>query len=180
MAPMEDAGTTRTAREILTLSDEELLRECAVDTFRGAGPGGQKRNKTANAVRVRHRPTGLSGQATESRSQQQNRRRALRRLRWSIALDHRQPPSEPLVEALRRQLAPDRAAIGARHPEFLQLVGTLLDVFVDCGCSVSGTAQRIGRTTGVVSRLLHADDALARRVDQLRATRGLRPLRRQR
>jgi protein subunit release factor B len=51
------------------LSDDELLRQCAVDTYRASGPGGQKRNKTSSAVRLRHLPSGLSVIAEESRSQ---------------------------------------------------------------------------------------------------------------
>ena len=50
------------------------------DFFRGSGPGGQHRNTTDSGVRVRHLPTGLVAQATESRSQLRNRETALSRL----------------------------------------------------------------------------------------------------
>src|SRR5437899_5897458 len=62
------------------LSDAELLGQCEVDTYRASGPGGQKRNKTSSAVRLRHLPTGLIVIAEESRSQHENRARALRRM----------------------------------------------------------------------------------------------------
>src|SRR5712692_10682169 len=68
------------------LSDPELLKQCAVDTYRASGPGGQKRNKTSSAVRIRHQPSGLSVIAEESRSQHENRARALRRLRHALYL----------------------------------------------------------------------------------------------
>jgi len=94
-------------RESLMLSDAELLRECAVDTYRASGPGGQKRNKTDSAVRMRHGPTGVVAIAEESRSQHDNKRQALRRLRRAIALDVRQPverdgfrPSQTLASCL--------------------------------------------------------------------------------
>lgn len=54
--------------------------ELEFDFFRGSGPGGQHRNTTDSGVRVRHLPTGLVAQATESRSQLRNRETALSRL----------------------------------------------------------------------------------------------------
>ena len=68
------------------LSDPQLLAQCEVDTYRASGPGGQKRNKTSSAVRLRHGPSGLLVIAEESRSQHENRARALRRLRQALFL----------------------------------------------------------------------------------------------
>ena len=52
-----------------------------VTTFRASGPGGQHRNKTSSAVRIKHLPTGVIAIAAESRSQHRNRLVALERLR---------------------------------------------------------------------------------------------------
>src|SRR5215210_4325832 len=73
------------------LSDELLLAQCEVDTYRASGPGGQKRNKTSSAVRLRHPPSGLLVIAEESRSQHENKARALRRLRRALYLELREP-----------------------------------------------------------------------------------------
>src|SRR5438034_5862044 len=75
-------------------TDAQLLARCEVDTYRASGPGGQKRNKTSSAIRIRHAPTGLIVIASESRSQHENRARALRRLRQAIALTQRGPIDE--------------------------------------------------------------------------------------
>src|SRR5947208_9570334 len=86
------------------LNDAQLLTQCAVDTYRASGPGGQKRNKTSSAVRIRHAPSGLVVIAEESRSQQENRARALRRLRRALYLTIRDPlPAAvpPELEAVR-------------------------------------------------------------------------------
>src|SRR3954469_21088967 len=73
-----------------SLSDDELFAQCEFDRYRASGPGGQKRNKTDSAVRLRHRPTGLIVTAADSRAQHENRARALRRLRAALAFDRRQ------------------------------------------------------------------------------------------
>src|SRR5216110_3547482 len=81
-----------------TLTDAQLLAQCAVDTYRASGPGGQKRNKTSSAVRIRHLPSGLIVIAEESRSQHENRARALRRLRQALYLKWRnEMPAEALT-----------------------------------------------------------------------------------
>src|SRR5688572_7292911 len=87
----EWCDTCSIERAMRLLSDEHLLAECRVDVYRGSGPGGQKRNKTSNAVRITHVPTGVSVTATESRSLAENRMRALRRLRLKLATDLREP-----------------------------------------------------------------------------------------
>ena len=55
-------------------------RDLQFEAFRASGPGGQHVNKTNSAVRVTHRPTGLSAQAQEERSQMRNKSLATARL----------------------------------------------------------------------------------------------------
>jgi protein subunit release factor B len=59
-----------------------------VEFYRASGPGGQHRNTTDSAVRIRHLPTGIVAQASESRSQLQNRESAMNRLQ--LALEKRE------------------------------------------------------------------------------------------
>ena len=74
----------------MTERDDRLRAQCDVDVFTAGGPGGQHRNKTATAVRLRHRPSGIVVTARERRSQAQNFAAAFERLRERLAA--RVPP----------------------------------------------------------------------------------------
>ncbi len=71
------------------LPDDALLAECDLGRGRASGPGGQHRNKVETAVTLTHRPTGVTAQASERRSQIENKRVALRRLRLKLATEVR-------------------------------------------------------------------------------------------
>jgi len=77
-------------------SDEALLRECEVETFRSSGPGGQHVNKTESAIRLRHLPSGVVVTSQQERSQHRNKAICLRKLRERIEhLNYRPPKRVP-------------------------------------------------------------------------------------
>src|SRR5437868_14499139 len=86
---------------------DRLARDCDVTPFKSSGPGGQKKNKTESSVRVRHRPSGITRIATESRSQTRNRQLALERV-WE-ELRRRAHKPKP-----RTATRPSRAAVERR------------------------------------------------------------------
>lgn len=63
------------------MTDDELLGQCDVDTFRSSGPGGQHVNRRESGVRLTHRPSGIVVVCREERSQHRNKATALKRLR---------------------------------------------------------------------------------------------------
>src|SRR5712664_1479292 len=81
---------------ILPKSDEDLLRECEIETFRASGPGGQHVNKTESAVRLRHQPSGVVVTSQQERSQHRNKALCLQKLREKIEkLNYRAPTRVP-------------------------------------------------------------------------------------
>ena len=93
---------------LLPESDEDLLRECEVETFRSSGPGGQHVNKTETAVRLRHLPSGVVVTSREERSQYRNKATCLRKLRERVERLNRRPakrvPTSVPRSAKRRTL----------------------------------------------------------------------------
>ena len=63
-----------------SLQRDVLEREVIVEAFRSGGPGGQHRNVTDSAVRLRHLPSGLRVTAADFRSQARNKELAFERL----------------------------------------------------------------------------------------------------
>ncbi len=169
------------AHPYLSLTDDQLIAQCEVDTYRASGPGGQKRNKTSSAVRLRHAPTGLSVTASEERSQHVNRARALRRLREAIALHIRAPLA---IEAYRPggvltgYITPDgQLRINKRNEQYAPVVAEVLDVLAACATRISDAAERLGLSTAHLVKFIETDGKLWDRVNQLRAAAGQKPLR---
>ncbi len=158
-------------------SEERLLAECEVKRTRGSGPGGQHRNKVETAIVVEHLATGLRGEASERRSQEQNRRQAIFRLRIKLALEVRQPAAEELSELWRRRAVGRRISVSAGHEDFPALLSEALDLLADADYAVPEAAERLGVTNSQLVKLLKVEPAALAGVNRERAVRGESPLR---
>jgi protein subunit release factor A len=86
-----------------------LERDSLLEVFTGGGPGGQHRNKTQNAVRLHHRPSGVVVTATERRSLEMNRQAAFERLRARLVqlnfVPKKRKPTRPSRGSVKRRLS---------------------------------------------------------------------------
>jgi len=90
-------------KDYLYLTNENLQQHCLIETFKVPGPGGQKKNVTNSAVRIKLRhDIKIEGIASESRSQHQNKLKALTRLRLVIALKLRSDVSNTDLAELQK------------------------------------------------------------------------------
>jgi hypothetical protein len=159
------------------LPPDDLLRQCDETRTRRGGPGGQHRNKVETAVVLVHRPTGLSAEGSERRSQAENRRVALWRLRMTLALSHREPrdasgPSPLWQSRLRgRQLM-----IAADHDDYPALVAEAIDRLMAVGFEMRPAADSLGVSMSQLTKLFRKVPAAWVAVNRLRGEAGLTPL----
>ncbi|MFQ5731788.1 MAG: peptide chain release factor family protein [Planctomycetaceae bacterium] len=161
------------------LTDTELLQQCDVEFLRRSGPGGQHRNKTETAVRLKHVESGIVAVAAERRSQAENRRVALKRLRRKLALNIRLPVEDDRdpSEVWQSRCQSGRISVGADHADFPALLAEAMDLLASCGFEMQPAAERLGTSASQLIKLLRKEPAALRTVNIHRATGGLRRLR---
>lgn len=167
-----------TRDEWILASDEVLRRSCAEDFYRASGPGGQKRNKTESAVRLRHEATGMIVVAVESRSREENRVRALRRLREAIAYKVRQEPAEGELASVLKEAAQAELRVGRRDERYLPVAAHLLDLLESHGGRLSEVAESLSLPTAKVVRFLETTPELWEAIQQIRDRHALPHLKR--
>lgn len=156
---------------------DRLLAECEIKRTRGSGPGGQHRNKVETAIVVKHKPTGLRGEASERRSQDQNRQQAILRLRVKLAIEVRHEPATQPSELWQQRTTGGRITVSAQHEDFPALLAESLDVIHDRAYVLPTSAEFLGVTASQLVKFLKVEPAALSRVNRERQAQGESPLR---
>lgn len=156
-----------------------LLRDCDERRTKGSGPGGQHRNKVETKVVLVHRPSGTAAQAGERRSQGENRRRAVDRLRRALAVAVRVPgaASRPRSGLWLSRCRGGRISCNPAHADFPALLAEALDVLGDRAWDARAAAEALGCTPTQLVRFAADEPPALVRWNAERAARGLPPLR---
>ena len=161
-----------------TLDDEALLSQCQIERTRASGPGGQHRNKVETAIRITHTPTGITAQASERRSQAENQRVALRRLRLQLALKIRcEMDTDGPSELWRSRVRKGRISVNPKHADVPPLLAEALDAIAACEGDASQAAQCLGISMSQLVKLLKIEPAAFALLNEQRKARGISPLR---
>lgn len=84
----------------LHIADSDL----DIDVYRSSGPGGQSVNTTDSAVRITHKPTGVTVSMQDQKSQLQNKAKAMQVLRSRLLKLEQDRQQSELSEARRDQV----------------------------------------------------------------------------
>src|SRR4029078_5517843 len=131
-------------------------------------------------------PSGLLVIAEESRSQHENKARALRRLRRALYLDLRDPapPYALSVDSVSRHpdYAPARGPDGRLHlsakdPRFWPAAGVALDVLTACEARGADAGALPGTSTRHLRDFLQTDPWVWQEANRIRTVFGQKPLR---
>ncbi len=164
----------------VALDEEQLVRQCELKTGRVSGPGGQHRNRVETAVFITHIPTQVDAQGTERRSQVENRRVAIRRLRIRLAVLVRtlEVTAEHQPSALWESRRRDRKIqVSIDHWDFAVVLAEALDLVTAAHFDVSAAAAILGVSMSQLTRLIRQDKFAAEKLNAGRRSAGLGPLR---
>ena len=167
-----------TARHPAALSDEALLTACLFTRGRTSGPGGQHRNKVETLAVLTHRPTGIRAQAGERRSQHDNKRKALFRLRLRLAMEVRgEVGSSAPSELWRGRCRGGRIAVNPKHADYPALLAEALDHLAAADWIPGPAADALSCSQSQLVKLVKAHPPAFVLWNEARAERGLHPLR---
>lgn len=157
---------------------DALLADCHLRRTRRSGPGGQHRNKVETAVVIEHLPSGISAEASERRSQDENRRVALFRLRLNLALLVRKPVSPAQQPSLlwRSRCQHGKISVNSRHEDFPAVLAEALDFLAAAGDELQAAAAGLNCTASQLTKLLQQEPRALVAINAARRRRGLHAL----
>ena len=130
-----------------------------------------------------HVPTGVKSEANERRSQHENHRVALQRLRVNLALAVRgewaseEREEAEVSERWRRRSGGGRIVVSPTHEDFAPLLAEALDAIERHRFDVAAAAGWLGVSSSQLVKLLRVEPRALKQVNDRRSELGMKPLR---
>ncbi len=166
--------------------EEKLLAQSRLSFSRASGPGGQNRNKVETSVQIEYLPAGILASASERRTQNENRKVAVQRLRCKLAVELR-PTEESLAaehsaetklvsEVWKKYCRDGRVDIAKSNVDWPSILAEVIGVLFRYEWNISNAATKLGTSASQLVKLLKKHPPAFMLLNQERKSRGQRPL----
>ena len=172
-------------------NEDDLLAHCRMTFSRASGPGGQNRNKVETSVQIEFIPACIIASASERRTQNENRKVAVQRLRCKLAVEFR--PSRgastfsnatnvslPVIETAsllwRQYCRNGRIDVSDTNPDWPAILAEMMTVLHECEWNLSSVALKLETSSSQLVKLLKKHAPAFCAINRERQSRGHRPL----
>ena len=167
-----------------------MLAQCKLTFSRASGPGGQNRNKVETCVQIEYIPANIIAAASECRTQNENRKVAVLRLRCKLAVELRPTPTTETNDASSGAPANEqvcsktwlkycrngRIDIAESNSEWPTILAEIIGLLSVCDWSIGQVATILGTTSSQLVKLLKRAPPAFKLLNRERKARGQRPL----
>ena len=163
-------------------SEEQLLAHCRLTFSRASGPGGQNRNKVETSVQIEFLPGGVIASASERRTQNENRKVAIQRLRCKLAVELRRAnASSPNEETVGSNMwsvycRNGRIDISDSNTDWPAILAEIIEALRAQDWNIGKVALRLGTSSSQLVKLLKKHSPAFLLFNAERKMRDQRPL----
>ena len=151
----------------------QLQEQCNVRRQRRRGPGGQHRNKVETAIVVTHRDSNVQAEGSERRTQAENLRMALKRLRINLAIQIRMPIAANPSELWQKRCRNGRLTISKDHDDFPALLAECLDTLANHDWDLKQASEFLSCSSSQIVKFLKLEPRSLMLLNEKRVQIGL-------
>ncbi len=169
-----------------TWSEKDLLDACKITFSRASGPGGQNRNKVETSVELEFANSGIHAHASERRTQIENRKVALMRLRCKLAVAYEMNPADASATLASNEREPSElwlrycqkglVNISENNDEWPSLLAELMSALRAVDWDLAQAAERLQTSSSQLFKTLRKYPPAALRLNEERKKRGKKEL----